>query len=147
MTNAHGIEHMVSKRLNGYPFRLHLVGMLASLRAVQHSLWNHDRKLSETHKQVIDQWWAATSPETLELKFIRTARDSVLKEGSFEAYATSSESSIGESANRQITGYDYDLAYYDEDGKRHDLLAELKKALAWCDRELVAIEAKLREKA
>jgi predicted DNA-binding ribbon-helix-helix protein len=49
---AYGVEYMVSERLEDNALRLHLVGILASLiiRAVQHTLRNHDAKLSESHK-------------------------------------------------------------------------------------------------
>jgi hypothetical protein len=142
---AYGVEHMVSERLEDNAFRLHLVGILASLRAVQHALRSHDAKRSESHKRVIEAWWHTTPVDTPELKFIILSRNLILKEGSFPAFATSSESSIGEGSNLTRTGYDYDLAYYDETGERHDLLAALRKALVWCDRELGAIEAKLPE--
>jgi hypothetical protein len=141
----YGVDELVSKMLIGYAFRLHLVAILASLRAVQHSLRNHDRTLSPQHKQVIDKWWNATPLSTPELHFIRTSRDLILKEGSFSAYATHHESSTGEGPNREITGEGYDLGYYTEDGKRHDLLADLRSAIEWCNRELTAIEAKVPE--
>jgi lantibiotic modifying enzyme len=142
---AYGVETMVSERLEDYAFRLHLVGILASLRAVQHALRNHDAKLSASHNRVIAEWWETTSTDTPELKFITSSRNLILKEGSLPAFATSTESSVGEDEARKITGYDYDLAYYDASGQRHDLLAALRKALVWCDRELAAIEAKLPE--
>lgn len=50
---------------------------------------------------------------------------------------------FGEASNRIVTGEHYDHAYYDANGMRHDLLAELKGAIAWCDRELAAIEGKV----
>src|SRR5690348_8326732 len=77
-----GINELVSGRLIGYPFRFYIIGILASLRAVQHSLRNHDRNLSPAHQKVIDEWW--NSPKTkgaTELLFIRTARDQILKGG------------------------------------------------------------------
>jgi hypothetical protein len=40
-----------------------------------------------------------------------------------------------------VTGEDYDLAYW-IDGVRHPLLPDLQNAVAWCERELTAIEAK-----
>ena len=56
-----------------------------------------------------------------DLQFIKNARDQVLKAGSFESYATYSQSGIGELENFQVTGVDYDLAYYDQNQERHDL--------------------------
>jgi hypothetical protein len=137
-----GIEQMLQNKLMGYAFRFHMIGILASLRAVQHSLRNYDRTISEEDKKAIDAWWNATPLDKPELKFIRTARDLILKEGFFESYATHSQSGTGEGPNYEITGEDYDLAYY-VDGERHDLLVDLRRAVAWCDRELSSIEAKL----
>jgi hypothetical protein len=70
-------------------------------------------------------------------------RNLLLKRGSFEAYAITTESSTGEEPNGEITGTGYELAYYDEAGERHDLEKKLRQAVDWCDRELTAIEAKL----
>ena len=126
----------------GYPFRFFMIGILASLRAVQHALRNHDRHISPEHRKAVDEWWNVTPRDVPELRFIRTSRDLILKEGAFNAYATHSESSSGEGNNRTVTNEDYDLAYY-VDGERRDLLAELRGAAAWCDRELATIEAKL----
>jgi hypothetical protein len=66
-----------------------------------------------------------------------------LKGGAFEGYAIVSESSTGEGSNRTITGTSYELAYYDEANKRHDLEEDIREAIEWCDRELTAIEEKL----
>jgi hypothetical protein len=63
---------------------------------------------------------------TPELHFIRTSRNLLLKRGAFESYAIVSESSTGEGPNREITGTSYELAYYDEDGKRRDLEKEIR---------------------
>ena len=61
-----------------------------------------------------------------------------------EAYATRTESGIGEDSNFQITAEGYDTAYY-VDGERRDLLEDMRVAVAWCDRELNAIEAQVPE--
>jgi hypothetical protein len=129
------------KKLLGDPFRFYLIGILASLRAVQHSLRNHDSALSDGHKRVIEDWWQATPPSTPELYFIRTARDRLLKGGAFDAYAIVTESSTGGGPNLERTGYE--LAYYDEAGERHDLEKPIRDAINWCDQQLTAIEAKL----
>src|SRR5437868_106123 len=131
-----GFDQMIAERLVGYAFRLHLVGILASLRAVQHSLIGHDQNLSTAHKQVIGDWLRMTSLCTPDLHFIKTSRDQILKGGSFKGYATNTESSTGEGTNLRILGEDYDLAYYDEAGKRHDLQAAIRSAIHWCDAEL-----------
>lgn len=140
-----GIDELVRGKLMGYPFRFYMIGILASLRAVQHALRNHDRNISPLHRKVIDEWWGNTHiADSPELSFIKTARDLILKEGSFSSYATLSESGTGEGSNYTVTDEDYDLAYYVGD-ERHELLPELRSAVAWCDRELASIEAKLPE--
>jgi hypothetical protein len=45
---------VLAKKLSDYPFRFYLIGILATLRAVQHVLKNHDSTLSDEHKRVID---------------------------------------------------------------------------------------------
>ena len=138
-----GIDELVRGKLSGYPFRFYIIGILASLRAVQHALWNHDRNISPAHEKAIAEWWK--NPTTLnasELVFIKTARDLILKEGSFKSYATLTESGTGEGDNYKASGEDYDLGFW-IDGQRHDLLAELRRAEEWCERELASIEAKL----
>jgi hypothetical protein len=139
-----GIDELVKGKLVGYPFRFYMIGILASLRAVQHALRNHDRNISPSHQKVIDEWWNTTPLDSPELSFIKTARDLILKEGSFESYATLSQSSTGKDDNHMVTGEDYDLAYYIGE-VRHDLLADLRRATAWCERVLTSIEAKLPE--
>jgi hypothetical protein len=101
--------------------RFYLIGILASLRAVQHALVHHDSTVSDEHKQVVEKWLAATPLSTPELRFIQTSRNLILKRGSFRGYATLSESSTGEEPNLELTGTSYELAYYDEAGERHDL--------------------------
>ena len=139
-----GFDELLAKKLQGKPFRFYLIGILASLRAVQHALENYESKLSDDHKRVIDEWWQDTKLlKPPQLDFIQKARNRILKRGAFEGYAIVSESSTGEGSNREITGTGYELAYYDEANKRHDLEKEIRDAIKWCDRELTAIEEKL----
>jgi hypothetical protein len=139
-----GFDELLTKQLNGYAYRFYLIGILASLRAVQHALKNHDSTLSDEHRRVIKDWWQATPPpSTPELHFIQTSRNLILKGGSFKSYAIFSESSTGEEPNIEITGVSYELVYYDEAGERLDLEKAIRRAIDWCDRELTAIEAKL----
>jgi hypothetical protein len=92
-----GFDELLTKQLNGYAYRFYLIGILASLRAVQHALKNHDSTLSDEHRRVIKDWWQATPPpSTPELHFIQTSRNLILKGGSFKSYAIFSESSTGE---------------------------------------------------
>jgi hypothetical protein len=116
-----GFDELLAKRHLEDAFVFHLVGILASLRAVQHALKGYDRTLSEEHKRVIDEWWKATSLTVPELHFIRTSRNLLLKAGSLDAYAILSESSIGEEPHLEVTRASYELAYYDENNARQDL--------------------------
>jgi hypothetical protein len=138
-----GIDQLIGGKLIDDPFRFYIIGILASLRAVQHALRNHDAKISPEHHKLIDEWWNDPRvKESADLIFIKTARDLILKEGSFKAYATLTESSIGEGQNYTVTGEDYDLGYW-IDGKRYPLLPAMQNAIAWCERELASIEAKI----
>ena len=139
-----GIDELVKGKLLGYPFRFYIIGILASLRAVQHALLNHDRNISTAHEKAIDEWRKSTPIDGPELSFIKSARRSILKGGAFNSYATLSESGTGEGANYAVTSEEYDLAYYIGE-ERHDLLEELRKAVAWCECELASIEADLPE--
>ena len=139
-------DELLAKRLTDTAFVFYLIGILASLRAVQHALKAADSTLSEDHKRVIEEWWRATpllSTPTSELHFIQTSRNLILKAGAFPAFAIYTESSTGEEPNIEITGTSYELAYYDKAGKRQDLEKAIRRAVDWCDRELTAIEAKL----
>src|SRR5262245_7901796 len=137
-------DELLAKQLTGTAFVFYLVGILASLRAIQHALKAADSTLSDDHKRVIEEWWRATPPlSTPELHFIQTSRNLILKAGGFPGFAIYTESSTGEEPNIEITGTSYELAYYDKAGKRQDLEEAIRSAIGWCDRELTAIEAKL----
>jgi hypothetical protein len=142
-----GFESLIEQKLSGYGFRFYAIGILAALRAVQHSLYSHDRNLSPEHERVIAKWWRKTADSKIipDLHFIKNARDQILKAGSFESYAGHTESATGEGANRVVTRTDYDLTYYDQDGERHDLKAAIQSAIKWCEEELAAIEAEISQ--
>jgi hypothetical protein len=138
-----GVDQLVDGRLMGEPLGFHIIGILASLRAVQHALRNHDAKLSLEHKRVIDEWWNDQRVmESADWKFIKTARDLILKEGLFKAYATLTESGIGEGKNYTVTRVDYDLSYW-MNRERYPLQSAIENAINWCERELAKIEARL----
>jgi hypothetical protein len=138
-----GFDELLAKRHLGDPFVFHLVGIFASLRAVQHALKSHDRTLSEEHKRVIDEWWNATPLTVPELHFIVTSRNLLLKAGDFRGYAILSEPSTGEEPHVVIISTNYELVYYGENKDRQDLEEAIRKAIRWCDRELTALEEKL----
>jgi hypothetical protein len=146
LKSAHwGFQSLLEQNLSGYGYRFYIIGILAALRAVQHSLDAHDRKLSATHQNVIGAWWKKTSnlKQYPHLQFIKNARDQILKAGSFESFATHTESAIGEGSNYTVTGTEYELAYYDGEGNRHDLKEAIESAMTWCDSELTEIEAEI----
>lgn len=138
----YGIDVLAADAPMDEAFLFFVVGVLASLRAVQHALLNHDSNLSDAHKAVIEAWRKQTPMDGPEITFIKRSRDLILKGGAFEAYATRTQSGIGEGSNFQITADGYDTAYY-VDGDRRDLLKDMLSAAAWSDRELKAIEAEL----
>ena len=79
-----GFDRILEQKPSGYEYRFYMIGILAALRAVQHSLHAHDRKLSPAHERVISDWSAKTSiRDHPDLQFIKSARDQVLKAGSF----------------------------------------------------------------
>jgi hypothetical protein len=142
-----GVDRLVDSKLLGEPFCFHIIGILAALRAVQHALQNHDAKISPEHRRVIDEWWNDPHVKaSADLAFIKTARNLILKGGLFEAYATLTESGLGEGNNYTVTREDYDLIYW-IDGERCSLRAAMENAIAWCKRELASIETKLPEKS
>jgi hypothetical protein len=140
-----GIDELVNRKHLGVPFQFFAIGILASLRAVQHALHNHDRHISPAHQKAIDEWWndpnAKASPE---LKFIETSRNLILKKGALGAYAIRSESGTSDGENRIVLHEEYNLAC-DINGESLDLHEEIRRAIAWCDHELAEIEAKLPE--
>jgi hypothetical protein len=140
-----GFDALLEQKLSDFGYRFHIIGILAALRAVQHSLDAHDRHLTPAHKEIIATWWRKTSNLRLypDLQFIKRSRDQILKAGSFESYATNTESGIGEGSNYEVTRIEYDLAYYDEAGGRHDLKEAITSALSWCDGELAEIESQI----
>jgi len=137
-----GFDEMVERRPYGTAYRFSMIGILSSLRTVQFALFNHDRNLSPLHAEAIDAWKAATPMTTPELAFIKDARDHILKGGKFESYATLSESGIGEGTNYTVTATDFEVEYV-VNGERRDFLADMRKAMAWCDSALQEIEREL----
>ena len=74
-----GIDEIVQRKPMDAGFMFHIVGILASLRAVQHALINADSKLSPTHKAVIAEWLRDTPLSGPEISFIKSSRDMLLK--------------------------------------------------------------------
>jgi hypothetical protein len=136
------IDEIVRRKPTDAGFMFHIVGILASLRAVQHSLINADSKLSPTHKVVITDWLRNTPMSGTEISFIKSSRDLLLKGGAFEAYAGHRQGFFDDAMKFVRTEPVYEVGYY-TDGKRRDLIADMRGAADWCDRQLTEIEMKV----
>jgi hypothetical protein len=79
----YGIEALLKQRPMDEGFLFFTVGILASLRAVQHALLNHDSTLSPKHKMAIEAWKKSTPFDGPEITFIKSSRDLILKRGAF----------------------------------------------------------------
>lgn len=138
----YGIKKLLEVQPMDEGFLFYTVGILASLRAVQHALFNSDSKLSPQHRNVISDWQKNTRMDGREIDFIKWGRDQILKEGAFEGYATRTESSTGGKSTRST----YDIAYYRKRGeklKRGKLVKDMRAAARWCDKQLSEIEAQV----
>ena len=90
-----GLDALLSQKPIGPGYLFHAIGLLSTLRACQHVLFNRDRKLSPRHEEVIGAWMLSTKnlKQFPELDFITKARNTILKDASFPSYATRSEGS------------------------------------------------------
>ncbi|HLK81642.1 MAG TPA: hypothetical protein VKT99_09125 [Xanthobacteraceae bacterium] len=138
----YGIESLVALKPMNEGFLFFSVGILASLRAVQHALLKHDRTLSPRHKEVIEAWKRSTPMDGPEITFIKTSRDHILKTGAFNAYAGPRQGGTFEGEHFKVTREIYDTGYYVGE-ERRDLIADMRSAAEWCNKELTAIEAEV----
>jgi hypothetical protein len=71
-----GIDELVNRKHLGQPFRFFVIGISASLRAVQHALDKHDRNISSVHREMIGEWWGdqktMTAPEWILSRHLAT---------------------------------------------------------------------------
>jgi hypothetical protein len=112
-----------------------VAGILACLRAVQHSLLNHDRRLSPEHKAAIDEWKKRTPIDS----FIKNSRDLILKEGTFRGGAGFRLAEFDPDGTMRRVPKRWE-AYYLVDGKPRDLIADMRAAADRCEAQLSAIE-------
>jgi hypothetical protein len=117
-----------------------VVGILASLRAVQHSLLNHDRKLSPQHKAAIDDWKTHTPMDGKEISFIKNSRDLALKAGAFPGGAGFRMAEFDGDGTMRPVPKRWEAYYLAEDGKHRDLIADMRRAADWCEAQLSRIE-------
>ena len=117
-----------------------VAGILACLRAVQHSLLNHDHKLSREHKAAIDEWKKRTPMNGKEISFIKNSRDLILKAGAFPG-GTGFRLAEFDPEGRMRPVQKRWEAYYFVDDKPRDLIGDMRSAADWCEAQLSAIEA------
>jgi hypothetical protein len=116
-----------------------VLGILASLRAVQHSLLNHDRTLSPAHIAAVDDWKKRTPMDGKEISFIKNSRDLVLKAGAFPGGAGFRSAEFDADGTMRPVPRRWE-AYYLVDGKHRDLIADMRTAADWCEAQLSKIE-------
>jgi hypothetical protein len=112
-----------------------VIGILASLRAVQHMLVHHDRKLSPQHKAAIGEWKKLTSKNLL----IEKSRNMILKEGTFPGGAGFRQAELDPDGTVRRVPRRWEAFYY-VDGKPRDLIADMRAAAGWCEAQLSSIE-------
>jgi hypothetical protein len=117
-----------------------VAGILACLRAVQHSLLNHDRKLSRDHEAAVDEWKKRTPMSGKEISFIKNSRDLILKTGAFPGGAGFRLAEFDAEGAMRPVPKRWE-AYYFVEGKHHDLVGDMRSAADWCEAQLSAIES------
>jgi hypothetical protein len=117
-----------------------VAGILACLRAVQHSLLNHDRNLSPDHQAAIDGWKKRTPMDGEEISFIKKSRDLILKEAAFPGGAGVRLAELCPDGTMQRVPRRWETFYIDN-GKHRDLIADMRAAALWCETQLSTIEA------
>jgi hypothetical protein len=115
-----------------------VAGILACLRAVQHSLLNHDRKLSREHEAVIAEWEKCTPITGKEISFIKKSRDLILKAGAFPGGAGFRLAEFDPDGTVRRVPRRWET-YYFVDGKPRELIGDMRSAADWCDAQLSAI--------
>ena len=116
-----------------------VIGILASLRAVQHSLLSHDSKFSKEHKAAIVDWKKRTPLDGKEISFIKSSRDRILHEGMFPGGAGFRLAEfVPDGAMRRVPRRWE--AFHFVDGKPRDLIADTRAAADWCEAQLSSIE-------
>jgi hypothetical protein len=116
-----------------------VAGILACLRAVQHSLLNYDRTLSPEHEAAIDEWKKRTPMDGKEISFIKKSRDLILKAGAFPGGAGFRLAELGPDRTMRRIPKRWE-AYYLVNDKPRDLIAEMRAAADWCEAQLRTIE-------
>jgi hypothetical protein len=111
------------------------IGILASLRAVQHTLLNHDRELSPQHRTAVDAWKKGTPKNS----FIENSRNLILKEGTFPGGAGFRLAEFDPDGTMRRVPRRWE-AYHLVDGKPLDLIADMRAAADWCEAQLSSIE-------
>jgi hypothetical protein len=116
-----------------------VIGITASLRAVQHSLLSHDSTLSKKHEAAIDDWKKRTPLDGKEISFIKGSRDRILHEGMFPGGAGFRLAELGPDGIMRRVPRRWEAFYY-VGGKSRDLIADMRAAADWCEAQLSSIE-------
>jgi hypothetical protein len=116
-----------------------VAGILACLRAVQHSLLHHDRNLSPEHAAAVDEWKKRIPVDGREISFIKKSRDLILKEAAFPAVAGFRSAELDPDGRMRSVSRRWEAFYFDN-GKHRDLVADMDAAADWCERQLSTIE-------
>jgi hypothetical protein len=116
-----------------------VAGILACLRAVQHSLLNHDSALSAEHKAAINEWQKITPMDGKAISFIKKSRDLILKAGAFPAGAGFRLAEFDPDGTMRRVPRRWE-AFYSVDGETRDLIADMRDAADWCEAQLSTIE-------
>ena len=127
--------------LNDEELRVHWVSTICLLRMVGHVLDKVDSKLSESHKSVIEEWWARVNknkPEpTIFWTFINESRNLVLKEYELNFVTYKCELvGMDSSCNLDVIDNTINLT---PDG--HELYAQGTEALLWWKCEFSTIDS------
>lgn len=112
-----------------------VAGILACLRAVQHTLLNYDSKLSPAHKAAIDKW-KNNAPKN---SFIENSRNKILKEGTLPGGAGFRLAEFDPDGTMRRVPRRWE-AYHFADGNSRDLIADMRAAADWCEAQLSTIE-------
>jgi hypothetical protein len=115
-----------------------VTGILACLRAVQHTLFYHDAKLSPQHKAAIADWKKRTSMNGKEISFIKRSRDLILKTA-FPGAAGFRRAEFDPDGTMRPIPRRLE-AYHLVDGKPRDLIVDMRAAADWCEAQSLSIE-------
>ena len=105
---------------------------------MEHALINAESKLSPTHKAVIAEWRREMPLSGPEISFRKSSRDMLTKR-EHSRLCGHRQGFFDEAQKFVWTEPVYEVGYYIDDTRR-DLIADMRSAADWCDRQLAEIE-------